>query len=245
MKSLALSLSEWLQGKCVPAVLLAVIVCGGIEAAGQSRAKSRQKQSAQTMKAEEVREAKQRLSALGYWTGPIDEVFDEGSRHALIAFQKVEGRARTGKLTAEELESLRAAKRPAPRASDSAHIEIDLSRQVLFVVDESGEVSNILPISTGTGKLFTSQGWTRRACTPCGEFTVYRKIAGWRKSPLGLLYYPNYISGGVAIHGSLSVPAHPASHGCIRIPLFAAKAFSEMIPIGARVIVYYDLDEKP
>jgi lipoprotein-anchoring transpeptidase ErfK/SrfK len=53
-----------------------------------------------------------------------------------------------------------------------------------------------------------------------------------------LLYYPNYISGGVAIHGSLSVPAQPASHGCIRIPMFAAKEFSQIIPIGMKVIVH-------
>ena len=41
-----------------------------------------------------------------------------------------------------------------------------------------------------------------------------------------------------AIHGSLSVPAYPASHGCVRIPMFAAREFSEMAPIGTPVIVY-------
>jgi hypothetical protein len=53
-----------------------------------------------------------------------------------------------------------------------------------------------------------------------------------------LLYYPNYIYGGVAIHGNPSVPAHPASHGCIRIPMFAAREFSEIATIGMFVIVY-------
>lgn len=192
-----------------------------------------------------VREAEQRLFDLGYWTGPIDDRFDGGSQHALIAFQKVEGRARAGKLTTEELEALRLAKRPQARVTGYAHIEIDLHRQVLFIVDANGAVSKILPISTGTGEFFTAQGWTRRACTPCGEFTVYRKIAGWRKSPLGLLYYPNYITGGVAIHGSLSVPPEPASHGCIRIPMFAAKEFSELVPLGMKVIVHDGAVEKP
>jgi lipoprotein-anchoring transpeptidase ErfK/SrfK len=190
------------------------------------------------VKAADIKEAEQRLSELGYWTGPVDNRFDGGSRHALIAFQKVEGRKRTGRLTMEELEALREAKPPPARVAGYAHIEIDLYRQVLFIVDATGAVSKILPVSTGTGEPFTSEGWTRAACTPCGEFTVYRKIAGWRKSPLGLLYYPNYISGGVAIHGSLSVPAQPASHGCIRIPMFAAKEFSQIIPIGMKVIVH-------
>lgn len=187
---------------------------------------------------EEIREAEERLAGLGYWTGPVDGKLDGASRLALIAFQKVEGRARTGKLAATDLLALKSAKKPLPLERGEAHIEIDLQRQVLFIVDAAGIVSRILPISSGNGELFTSEGWTRRAVTPCGRFTIYRKAFGWRKSPLGLLYYPNYILSGVAVHGSLSVPAYPASHGCIRIPMFAAKEFSEMNPIGTKVIVH-------
>jgi hypothetical protein len=192
-----------------------------------------------SLSAEETREAEQRLSDLGYWTGPVDGALDEGSRQALIAFQKVEARQRTGKLTLEELQALRTAKGLSPREIGYAHIEIDLGRQVLFAVDVSGSVSKTLPVSTGTGKLFTAEGRTRRAVTPGGRFTISHKIAGWRKSPLGLLYYPNYIVGGIAIHGNPSVPVYPASHGCIRIPMFAAKEFSKIYPVGTIVIVYY------
>jgi N-acetylmuramoyl-L-alanine amidase len=191
-----------------------------------------------TLSPEQILEAESRLSDLGYWTGPVDGVADEGLRQALIAFQKVQGRQPTGKLTPEELEALKTAKRPLPRESGYAHLEIDLTRQVLFSVDSGGLVSHILPVSTGTGKLFTSEGRTRRAITPRGRFTITHKINGWRKSPLGLLYYPNYIVGGVAIHGNPSVPTYPASHGCIRIPMFAAKQFSEINPIGTIVLVY-------
>jgi hypothetical protein len=185
-----------------------------------------------------VREAERLLSELGYWTGPIDGKMDGASRHALIAFQKVEARAATGRLNEQELEALRAARRPAPRATGYAHVEVDLSRQVLFLVAEDGSVSKILPISSGNGEEFTSEGWTRRAVTPTGRFKVSRKFNGVRKAPLGLLYYPNYFLSGVAIHGSPSVPSEPASHGCVRIPLFAAKKFSEMIPVGTVVIVH-------
>jgi cell wall hydrolase len=191
------------------------------------------------LSAEEIREAEQRLTELGYWTGAVDGVLDEGSRQALIAFQKVEGRQRTGKLTPDEVQALGTAKSPHALESGYAHTEIDLSRQVLFAVDVSGSVSKILPVSTGTGKLFTSEGKTRRAVTPSGRFTISHKISGWRRSPLGLLYYPNYIVGGIAIHGNPSVPVYPASHGCIRIPMFAAKEFSKINPIGTAVIVYY------
>ena len=54
---------------------------------------------AQDVSKEEILAAEGRLSDLGYWTGPVDGTLDSGSRHALIAFQKVEGRKRTGKLT--------------------------------------------------------------------------------------------------------------------------------------------------
>ena len=191
-----------------------------------------------SLSSEEVREAERRLSDLGYWTGPVDGIFDVGSRQALIAFQKVEDRQRTGKLTSQELQALRTAKPPLPRETGYMHIEIDLSRQVLCAVDARGSVSKILPVSTGTGKPFTSQGWTRRAVTPQGRFSITHKVNGWRKSPLGLLYYPNYVVGGIAIHGNPSVPVYPASHGCIRIPMFAAKQFSEIYPIGTVVIVF-------
>jgi lipoprotein-anchoring transpeptidase ErfK/SrfK len=117
-------------------------------------------------------------------------------------------------------------------------IEVDLSRQVLSVIDGSGNITKVLPISTGSGRWYVSEGERRRAITPTGRFRVYRKISGWRKSPLGLMYYPVYIVGGIAIHGSPSVPRRPASHGCIRIPMYAAKAFFDATPIGTLVVVH-------
>ncbi len=52
------------------------------------------------------------------------------------------------------------------------------------------------------------------------------------------MYYSNYISGGVAIHGYPNVPNTPASHGCIRIPIFAAREVSGLMPVGTIVLVY-------
>jgi lipoprotein-anchoring transpeptidase ErfK/SrfK len=117
-------------------------------------------------------------------------------------------------------------------------IDVDLSRQILSVIDESGRVTKILPISSGSGGWFVSEGERRRAITPTGRFKVYRKIPGWHKSPLGLMYYPVYVVGGVAIHGSPYVPRRPASHGCIRIPMYAAKAFYDATAIGTVVLVH-------
>ena len=208
-------------------------LCSSDVFAHRSRNRSRQQPSSQ-----QIFEAEQRLWELGYWAGPVDEKFGPDSRHALIAFQKVERRAPTGKLTSAELSALRAATRPLPQHARYPHVEIDLERQVLFVVDETGEVARILPVSTGSGELYIDHGQVHRARTPTGTFTVIRKINGWRRSSLGLLYYPNYIVNGVAIHGNPSVPTRPASHGCIRVPMFAAKELSSLLPIGFEVLIY-------
>jgi hypothetical protein len=222
---------------CIP---LALVVIANGTAQDKSISK---RDSHQQMPFEERLEAEQRLSDLGYWTGPIDGNLDPGSRHALIAFQKVEGRQRTGRLTPDELEALRTAARPLPRDTGYAHVEVDIRRQVLFTVDASGFITHILPVCTGNEKFYVDQGQIHRADTPKGKFKVLRKVSGWRRSSLGLLYYPNYIHGGVAIHGSPAMPVYPDSHGCIRIPMFAAKELSEITTIGTEVIIYEDPDE--
>lgn len=185
----------------------------------------------------ETREAERRLSEMGYWTGATDGILDTATRSALIAFQKWEGRPITGKLTIEDLEAIRIAAPPKARDVGYAHVEVDVDRQVLLIVNEEGNVK-VLPVSTGSDKPFMDQGQMSIAYTPRGRFVVYDKTFGWEDGVLGSVYYANYISGGVAIHGYLSVPAQPASHGCIRIPMFAAREVSKLMPVGTIVLVY-------
>jgi lipoprotein-anchoring transpeptidase ErfK/SrfK len=109
---------------------------------------------------------------------------------------------------------------------------------VLLLTDDSGVVRKALPVSTGSEKTYKEKGMSGLAYTPRGRFRIYAKIAGWRKSPLGLLYYPNYFSDGLAIHGNSSVPNTPASHGCIRIPNSAAVEMFKAMPVGTIVLIY-------
>ena len=185
----------------------------------------------------QVKEAERLLSGLGYWTGPIDGRFDEASRSALIAFQKLESRPATGSLTLEELEAIRNSSTPRARETGYEHVEVDVDRQVLLIVDEQGGV-RVLPVSTGSGKQFVDEGQTSVAYTPRGRFVVYEKSQGWEHGPLGSLYFANYISGGVAIHGSRNVPTQPETHGCIRVPVFAARELSQLMRLGTIVLVY-------
>jgi N-acetylmuramoyl-L-alanine amidase len=186
---------------------------------------------------DQIKDAERRLSELGYWTGAVDGRFDSGSQSALIAFQKWEGRIVTGRLTFDELAAIRNAAAPTPREVGYAHAEVDLDRQVLLLVDDAGN-TRVLPVSTGNGREFVDEGQTSVAYTPRGRFLVYRKGYGWETGSLGSVYYPNDISGGVAIHGSGNVPVNPASHGCIRIPMFAAREVSKFLRVGTIVLVY-------
>jgi len=149
---------------------------------------------------------------MGYWTGVVDGVFDPATRAALIAFQKWEGRRITGKLSLEEIEAIRTSASPKAREPGYEHVEVDVDRQVLLIVNEEGTV-RILPVATGTDKPFVYDGQTSIAYTPRGRFVVYANGVGWENNVPGSMYYPNYISGGIAIHGSYSVPMQPASHG--------------------------------
>jgi L,D-transpeptidase catalytic domain/Putative peptidoglycan binding domain len=202
--------------------------------------------SKSTLAKPEIRAAEQRLADLGYWTGPIDGVWDAVSRQGLIAFQKIQHAKATGVLTRAEYNALLTAEPPRPRELSGPHIEVDLARQVLFLVDGDGRVGNVLPISSGSGKTFHQNGYPEtHAITPCGHLEVFATAAGWKTSPLGEMYNPLYLVGGIAIHGSLSVPAYPASHGCIRVPMFASQRLPRMVPRGTRVFVYGCKDEKP
>lgn len=185
----------------------------------------------------QIKDAERLLAERGYWTGPVDGVFDAGSRAALIAFQKWEGREISGKLTLDEVEALRVSQTPRAREDGYAHVEVDVDRQVLLIVNEDGSV-RVLPVSTGNDKPFQADGQTSIAYTPRGRFVVYDKSYGWEDGVLGSVYYANYITGGVAIHGYLSVPTKPASHGCIRIPMYAARDVSKQLALGTIVLVY-------
>ena len=223
----------------LPAAILAIL---WLTTYGCTEAFARKQKSSPPpqLSSNEILEAEQRLWDLGYWTGAVDGKFDSASRHALIAFQKVERRARTGNLTLLELQAIRNASPPVPRHAHYAHVEIDLERQVLFLINEDREVQRVLPVSTGNGELYMDHGQVHRARTPTGSFKVLRKINGWRLSSLGLLYYPSYVVNGIAVHGSPSIPTRPASHGCIRVPMFAAKELSALMPLGMEVLIYND-----
>ncbi len=94
-----------------------------------------------------------RLVELGYWLGEADGNYGQLTRQAVMAFQKVEGLGRDGVAGPVTQERLAVAGRPAPRGGGG--LEIDLERQVIFVVD-GGQVAWVLNTSTGNGEAYTT-----------------------------------------------------------------------------------------
>lgn len=169
-----------------------------------------------------------RLRALHY-AAPAGVSFDSRMLDAVYAFQKVHGLPRTGVVDNRFWSALAAATTPRPRyAGPADHLEVDKSRQVLLIV-RGGRVALVAPISTaGLPGTFT----------PVGRFAVYRKVSGFDPSPLGTLYDPMYFTGGYAIHGNPSVPPYPASHGCVRVPMWIAPLLYATTPYDQTVYVY-------
>jgi peptidoglycan hydrolase-like protein with peptidoglycan-binding domain len=174
----------------------------------------------------DVAALEQHLNALHYYVGTVDDVFDQNTAYAVTAFQKVTGMDRTGRATDAVVAALASATPPPALVpnGNADRVEIDIPRQVLFLY-KGGTLRDILTISSGSNQRFCSEGYCRNAVTPGGSFGIYRQGTGWEYGPLGGLYNPQYFNGGIAIHGATSVPAYPASHGCIRIPMAAAEWF--------------------
>jgi len=174
-------------------------------------------------------QVEQKLDALRYDVGPVDGVADDQTYSAIMAFQKVNGLDRTGSLTdavSNQIMATQATPPPMVANGEPNRIEVSLTRQVLFLY-EGGTLTRILAVSTGTPA----------TPTPPGSFRVYRFDSGWHTSALGRLYNAEYFVGGYAIHGSLSIPAQPASHGCIRISMYSAEWFPSHVSRGTQVFV--------
>ena len=187
----------------------------------------------------------QRLAELRYDTGKVDGKFDQSTWQGVVAFQKVNGLKRTG--TVDDNLKILIEQSALPSglivSGGPNRIEVDISRQVLFLYKD-GSLYRVVSVSSGSGKKYcdvsgkTGEQVCGKATTPRGKFRIQRRIPGWRESDLGKLYNPLYFTGGFAFHGAPSVPAYPASHGCVRLPMPVAEWFPGAVANGTSVYVY-------
>jgi hypothetical protein len=166
------------------------------------------------------------LAALRYAV-PVSGYFDEATARAVVAYRKMTGLQRVGVTRARLFAKLqRGAGRYRVRyRRDGAHVEADLTRQVLVEVERHGRVRRIYTMSSG------------KPSTPTvlGRFRVYGKTPGTNAKGM---VDSNYFIRGYAIHGYAEVPAYAASHGCLRIPIPDAAAVYAWVEVGYPVDVY-------
>ena len=170
-----------------------------------------------------VYELDRRLHELHFALGRVDGYYGLDDLDAVTAFQKLHGLPRTGTVDARVWRELQRAEIPRARYPGD-HVEVSKGRQVLFLV-RNGKVALVVPVSTGaTGN------------TPLGHWRVYSRVPGYNAKAM---YYSSFFVGGFAIHGYASVPPYPASHGCIRIPLWVAYRVFSLIDYGTAVYIYW------
>lgn len=174
-----------------------------------------------------------RLATLHYDLGPVDGVFGPQTLHAVVAFQKVNGLARTGVVNATVWAKLAHPVLARLRyVRSGSGLEVDLTRQVLLRAS-GGALATIYDVSTGRPSLPTPVSGGR-------PFHIWRRAlwgsTGYGDSEEYVQYY--YAGSLLAIHAYAYVPPFPDSHGCIRlVPASAARLWS-LTSLGEPVYTY-------
>ena len=193
-----------------------------------------------------------KLLELGFWLADPNGKFDDTTTQAVMAFQKYFQLRPTGGINAATAYLLERMSSPATATTTEGTLaEVDKSRQLLFLVQD-GITTYVMNASTGDDRSYEElDGNTPgvmikgTAVTPVGSFKINRERPdGWWIGDLGQIYRPKYFVGGVAIHGSMSVPAYPASHGCVRVTVKAMDFIwdNDILPRGTEVLVYGEIN---
>jgi lipoprotein-anchoring transpeptidase ErfK/SrfK len=169
-----------------------------------------------------------RLAELRVHVPAPSSTFGSELYDSVVAFQKARGLTRTGTVDETTWQALSQNVVPTPRyRGRGLHIEVSKSRQILMIVRD-GETVWYLPVSSGAGGI-----------TPVGRYRILWK-AHATTTWLGpaILYRTMTFHTHYAIHGFPSVPAYPASHGCVRVPIWVADWLYQQSPVGEAVDVY-------
>ena len=172
-----------------------------------------------------VRLIQSRLAALHYVVSRSG-TFDASTGRAIVAYRKVRGMSRVESASRDVIRGLLARRGSfKPKHPEHGkHVEVDLSRQVLALIAGQARAAHL--------QRLIGQGLDAHRARP---FHVYSKTPG--TNALGMVD-SSYFIGGYAIHGYLSVPTFPASHGCVRVPIPNARSIYDWLRIGDRVDTY-------
>jgi lipoprotein-anchoring transpeptidase ErfK/SrfK len=165
------------------------------------------------------------LQAEGFHTGTRGPRVTSGTHLAIKAFRKVNGMRWSEAYSPAIFRTLLMGKGAFnPRFSDGKHVEVDISKQVMALVEGDRPV-HTFHVSTGTGG----------TPTVLGNFRFYLKQPGYNSKRM---YYSVYFIGGYATHGYASVPNYNASHGCVRNPIQFSRFIYNWIDLGDPMHTY-------
>lgn len=165
------------------------------------------------------------LQKQGFHTGTKGSRATMGTRLAIKAFRKTNGMGRSEAYRPGIFRLLLMGKGAfKPRYTDGRHVEVDISRQVMSLVEGDTPV-HTFHVSTGASATPTIRG----------KFSFYMKQAGYNAKRM---YFSVYFRGGYATHGYNPVPNYPASHGCVRNPIPFSRFIYNWVDIGMPIYVY-------
>lgn len=167
------------------------------------------------------------LARLGY-VNDENADYDEATGRAVLAFNKVNKKARSENADSSTFKKLAKGKggfKLKDPGQNGKHVEVDISRQVM-VLAKGDKVDEIYSVSTGA------------SVTPTvfGKFYFYRKEPGTNSHGM---VNSVYFYRGYATHGYASVPTYPASHGCVRSPIPDSLHIYKWIDLGDQIYIYH------
>ena len=168
------------------------------------------------------------LQRLAFRVPGVGYNFTTRVKDSVMAFQKAYGLSRTYVFNTACWRKIDGAKLIKPRrATPSTHVEVDKGRQILMVV-KGGKPVGIICVSTGaTGN------------TPEGTFHIQQKHPYTSSGFGGILVRTMGFVGNFAIHGYSPVPPYPASHGCVREPIWACYWVYDNSFVGETLYIYH------
>ncbi len=168
------------------------------------------------------------LQRLRFRVPNVGSTFTAQVKDSVMAFQKAYRLSRSYVFNTACWRKIDGAKLiKARHASPATHIEVDKGRQILMIV-KGGKPWGIICVSTGaTGN------------TPEGTFRIQQKHPYTSSGFGGTLVRTMGFHGDFAIHGWVDVPPYPASHGCVREPIWACYWTYDNSWVGETVYVYH------
>ena len=168
------------------------------------------------------------LQRLRFRVPNVGSTFTSQVKDSVMAFQKAYRLSRSYVFNTACWRKIDGAKLiKARHASPSTHIEVDKARQILMIV-KGGKPWGIICVSTGaTGN------------TPEGTFRIQQKHPYTSSGFGGTLVRTMGFQGDFAMHGWVDVPPYPASHGCVRQPIWACYWTYDNSWVGETVYIYH------